>query len=433
MKRNLSFGLLLLAALPFVSMSCSDDSDNTELKDREYTSKFAFYNVRSSNPSDFVQYPGMERFSGQKARIYVKGDNKAVLTISGEDYNLKNAGEGSADGIVPTPCAITGQSEFSFPIELTRDGNRYMFHGTAKAESVQFPYYGILEGDHLYLGIVRSINDDEVKLIPADGKDGKYWTATNDFMDISWDTEVAPDATSGVSANDILKYVITTPCTPDNYGVTTYSDDDVSILEILRDNLTQISFSKSTEVYVYKRTEVWGETEPFSQSFDKNPFTYIPTGKNTFTLYVTPENLFKLYFINTNEMQGNCHAWQILHKPAYKKLASSVIKALSPYNANGIPFRYTSDSESLTISFVTQENAKDFLKSIVTTVLSEPGCKETLLKNLRAIPELSANFPAIERFINSIDQAFDKTTRLSLSFNFNSARESHNWLNPDVD
>ncbi len=245
---------------------------------------------------------------------------------------------------------------------------------------------------------------------------------------IEWKYDPIPNV--DINLSPFVEALTTLPVIP-VYGNTAY----MSVSEALSLVLRTVAFRPDGNlIFTYVSTgfgaEQIAQTEP-------NRFQYAIDSPSTVRLYIDPMSLAGLILTNTSggtpssdvdltdkglfpASSGSASGNQQTYTEAEilrKEIMSAALSYFLPRLAEGIPMDFAIDGNGLKV-FIDTKIAVDLFNNIIIPVLKEQKYVEAVEKYLASLPTLAPLLPQLQKALELIPIAFERTNTLRLGFSF---------------
>lgn len=417
MKSNL---LLLSIGGAAMLWGCSDDksaSPASPLGEKTYTaSSLELYYNGQPMPA--------------KTAVIAQNGSKGVLKLFSE-FDLSQLSGMGLSGKVPGPGAIPGTPEITLDFDMNSTDGYWEFAGDGNSDFCSFNYAGYADDKilKLYLNDVSlksgGVQPEVWKPAPiTKGADGSY-TSLPFYID--WTYEPIP----GVDLNfsPLLSALATLPVIP-VYNNTAY----MSVSQALEQVVRTVAFKKDGNILVSYISTVGGAAS-LAQT-PANVYQYVIDSPSTVRVFVNPMSLIGMLLVTTS---GGTPASDIklttsglfpadnattpgtsnetVKSETATKIMQAALKVALENLATGYQFNFTAGTDTLDI-FIDTATVLKLTQEILLPVLKDDATLKEIVAYLEADKTLAQFLPDIQKALELLPQAIERTTTFRIGFAF---------------
>ena len=381
-------GLLLLAGVAGIMTSCSDKDD---IPAPDFSSK-------TFTGTALELYYNGEQMPGTTADVRL-ADGKADISFTSTLDLSQVEGLGLNEKLV-CPGVLPGNLKLDLTAPITPGNGCYTLYGSGETQEVSYSYAGEIYSDKM----VFNLTDVKLKVKALAGKvfapaplKTEYLNIISSPFHIVW--ELDPTAGIDVPLSGLLEAIAVAPIIP-----------------------------------VYNNTAYMSAAEAFTQVIKTIALLeYVPTASGL-NLYVNPLSLYSQFLLaaSNNKDDAQFDFAAMLHKAPTRTDASagdasgeifsqeiktallkSVLTALAPQIADGIPLTITPTDKGVALYFDTATSVT-FLANVLGGMLQNPSIAAALQQKLASFELPGLTPEQMQAILADMPGFLEKTTRLEL-------------------
>lgn len=418
--------LMLLTMLPLTGCHDDDSSPVAQISNKTYT-----------DSSGLELYYNGNKMPGKTVTFSQDGDKATVTAYS--TFELSQLSGFGLSGKLPSPGIIPGSPRTIISTEVENTGEYWEFTGTGENDYCTFSYSGYASPEKLKLYISdaklksRGVNPPVWKPAPIEkNSDGTYKSLP---IYSKWEYDPIPEV--NINFSPVLSLISVAPVIP-VYNGTAY----MSVSEALHEILQAVAFLPDGNILFTYISEVGGAAH-LAQN-EPNGYQYVIAAPGLIKTYINPLSFFSFLLQTTSgstpakdvdltmnglfpsasasssaDLTGDTTLTELLSSPLVQKILKSVLPQFLPLVSEGIPLAY-SVSETPTPSlkvFIDTEIAVKIMTAVLTPILEDNATIEAIKGYIAADPTLSPLLPDIEKALQLLTQALERTTSFNLGLN----------------
>lgn len=409
---------LAMAIFPLLSIcSCADKNSEPlpSISDKTYTG------------TALELYYNGEQMPGKSAKVVVK-DNKADITFDSSIDLSQISGLGLTNTLT-CPGVLPGNLTLNLTSDMTPGNGYYSVSGSGETDEVTYSYSGKIYADKMVFNFTdcklkNRIFAGKVFMPTPLKKDGAVYTETP--FHLVW--ELDPAANIDIPLSDILKGIAVLPIIP-VYNNTAY----MSVAQGVESIIKTIALTPSGNIPVMYISTLGGAAHLATTC--GNMIQYVPSG-NGLKLYLNPLSLYAQFLLvasdnkddykfdfaemlgkrpaETRQDSGDVSGSGELLPPEIKTaILQSLLTALAPQIANGVPMAVTLTENGAEIYFDTRTSVT-FLAALMENLMKNPTIMGALLSQIGDISIPGVTQEEISQIIAGLPDYLIKTTKLEI-------------------
>lgn len=411
--------IILLAAcyLMIALSSCKDSQEDPlpELKSELYSSsKLA------------LSYEGSE-MPGKLAKLDIGADGKTAVVTFGQTLDLSQISGLGLEGELTGPGVVPGSVTLSLPLTLTAGDGRYLFSGSGETENISFDYQGSIASDKLTF----SFSDCRLKSQIFAGRVFSPMPIVKnnefDYTSIPFHLEWQLDPAAGVEIplTQILRLIAVAPVIP-VYQDAAYT----SIAQLFESVVKTIALLPSGNIPMMYVSTLGGAAH--ISTSNPTMMQYMPFG-NGLKLFLNPLQVYSEFLLVSSNNKDNAEFdfERMLSRPAAsrseadetsapelseelkKAMIASLLKALAPQIAGGIPLTVGLTAEGADIYFDTATSVT-FLATLLQDMMQNPQIAGALQQYLAGVNQPGVDPEKLAGLLQMLPSYLQATTKLEI-------------------
>lgn len=402
-------------ALPLVlAVSCknNDDALLPSFEDKSFTG------------TNLELYYNGEQMPGKSAKVHI-ADGKASITFD-SSIDLSQISGAGLSGTLTCPGVLPGNLVLDLTSPLQAENGYYSVAGSGETDNVTYKYTGEIYADKMVFKFAdcklkNQIFGSKVFVPTPLKKEGLEYVSSP--LHLEW--ELDPTSNITIPLSDILKGITELPIIP-VYNNTAY----MSIAQGIESVIKTIALTPSGNLPVMYISTLGGAAHIATTS--GNMIQYLPYG-NGVKLYLNPLSIYSEFLLAASdnkddyqfdfaEMLGKRPAetaaaagstGELLTPEIKQAILKSLLSALAPQIATGVPMAVTPTQSGAEIYFDTQTSVT-FLASIFENLMKDPVIAGALQSQLGNITLPGVTPEQIAQILADLPQYLIKTTKLEI-------------------